>query len=55
MVGTVINEELCKRMDFDHIAKWYEHESKSAQENPAEFRDTNQSPNPGKKTRDSNN
>ena len=32
-VGKVINWELCKKLKFDHITKWYMYKPESAQEN----------------------
>ena len=32
-VGKVINRELCKKMKFDHINKWYMHNPTYVQDN----------------------
>ena len=32
-VGEVIHWELCKKLKFDHIDKWYMHKSESVEEN----------------------
>ena len=33
LVGTSIHWELCKQLEFNHAAKWYEHKPESVLEN----------------------